>query len=66
MERREGAGWKGGRKQSGKEGGDKLKRRKGAGWKGGNRMERRKGARKENREEEESQKKEGRSRGGGM
>ena len=62
MERREGAGWKGGREQGGKEGGDRLKRRKGAGWKGGNRVERR----KENREEEESQKKEGRSRGGGM
>ena len=43
-----------------------MKRRKGAGWKGGNRVERRKGARKENREEEESHKKEGRSRGGGM
>ena len=34
-----------------------MKRRKGAGWKGGSRVERRKGARKENREEEESQEK---------
>ena len=49
MERREGAGWKGGREQIKKEEGSRLE--------GGNGVERRKGARKENREEEESQKK---------